>query len=268
MSALSVPPSQKTNLSVGLESIHNYANVPVTLVGGDQYSVVTVYTEVEVGVLEVDEEVMEVSEVQTDFYEEEIVAMSADHGGGEELTSLKAEETSETVDVAKALETLTKTFALKKDSLDQDVQTEKITDSNNESYVNTEAGIGNTTEEEKTHEGCDTGDQTEEQHGGVESLNALTEQKDNESFSEHEENTDVSSELSEAQLCSSSADVRRSTRLQMKTSPSRQETCQIKMWSKEISGEPKMYKKHPYCNPVTDSPVEILILKCIFSHWL
>uniref|UniRef100_I3ITX9 C2H2-type domain-containing protein n=1 Tax=Oreochromis niloticus TaxID=8128 RepID=I3ITX9_ORENI len=61
MSALSIPPSQKTNVSVGLNSIHNYANVlnPVTLVGTDQYSVVTVYTEVEVGAAEVDEQMME-----------------------------------------------------------------------------------------------------------------------------------------------------------------------------------------------------------------
>ncbi|KAF3859264.1 hypothetical protein F7725_021663 [Dissostichus mawsoni] len=46
MSALSIPPSQKTNISAGLESIHNYANMlhPITLIGLDGYSFVAVYT--------------------------------------------------------------------------------------------------------------------------------------------------------------------------------------------------------------------------------
>ncbi|KAM7367203.1 hypothetical protein PAMP_015120 [Pampus punctatissimus] len=244
MSALSIPPSQKTNISVGQESIHNYANVlnPVALVGADQYSVVAVYTEVEVGASEVDEEMIESAEVQvqTDFYEEEIVAVSADIVGNEESTSLKAEETSETVDVAKALETLTKTFALRKECIGPDVLTGKINDSNNESIVNDEAAFGNTTNEEKTLEGLETSNQTDEerknivedvqedfQHECTESnLNSCTELKDNyETFSVCEEMTDVSNELSETQASASSAHVRRSSRLQMKTSPSWQETC-------------------------------------------
>ncbi|XP_044198594.1 zinc finger protein 184-like [Thunnus albacares] len=259
MSALSIPPSQKTNISVGLESIHNYANVlnPVTLVRADQYSVVAVYTEVEVGASEVDEEMIESAEVQvqTDFYEEEIVAVSAEIAGSEESTSLKADETSETVDVAKALETLTKTFALRKESLGPDVLTGKTNDSNNESTVNEETGFGNTTNEEKTLEGLETSDQTDEQRKTIveevqedfqpecteSNMNSCTELKDNnESFSVHEEMTDVSNELSETQQSSSSANVRRSSRLQMKTSPSWQETSKFKRWSKENSEEPKM----------------------------
>lgn len=266
MSALSIPPSQKNNISVGLESIHNYANVlnPVTLVGADQYSVVAVYTEVEVGASEVNEEMIESAEVQvqTDFYEEEIVAVSADIAGGEESTSSKAEETSETVDVAKALETLTKTFALRKESLGPDVLTGKLNDSNNESTVNDKAGCGNTINEEKTLEGLETSDQTEQRNSIVEevqedfqsectesNMNSCTELKDHyESFSVHEEMTDVSSELSETQQSVSSANVRRSSRLQMKTSPSGQETCKFKRQSKEISEEPKMYKNNLYSN--------------------
>ncbi|XP_070785455.1 zinc finger protein 502 [Enoplosus armatus] len=257
MSALSIPPSQKTNLSVGLESIHNYANVlnPVTFVGTDQYSVVAVYTEVEVGAPEIDEQMMESAEVQvqTDFYEEEIVAVSADIAGGEEATSLRAEETSETVDVAKALETLTKTFALRKENLSQDVLSGK----SNDSSLNDELGSGNAPDEGKTHEGHETSVQTEEkreniveevkedfQPGGIESnMNSCTDLKDNhKTFSVHEEMADVSSEapVSETQQSPCSANVRRSTRLQLKTSPSRQETCKIKRSSREKNQGPKV----------------------------
>ncbi|XP_029318366.1 zinc finger protein 180 isoform X2 [Cottoperca gobio] len=254
MSALSIPPSQKTHVSVGLESIHNYANVlnPVTFVGADQYSVVAIYTEVEVGASEVDEEMIESAavQVQTDFYEEEIVAVSADNGGGEEATILRAEESSETVDVAKALDTLTKTFALRKESLGQDVMTAK----SNDSSFNDELASGNAPDEGKTHE---TSDQTEEkrenveevtedfQPGGIESnINFCADLKDDhESFSVHEEMTDVPSDdaASETQESSpSSANVRRSTRLQMKTSPGCQETCTIQRSSRESSEEPKI----------------------------
>ncbi|XP_042366865.1 zinc finger protein 432 [Plectropomus leopardus] len=254
MSALSIPPSQKTNISVGLESIHNYANVlnPVTFVGTDQYSVVAVYTEVEVGASEVHEEMVESSEVQvqTDFYEEEIVAVSADNAGSEEATSLRAEETSESVDVAKALETLTKTFALRKESLGQDAQTGK----SNDSSLNDEPG--NTPDEAQTRKGHETSEQTDKkredveevkesvQPGGTESnMNSCTDlEDDHESFSAHEEMTDVPSEapVSEAQQSPSSENLRRSTRLQTKTSPSWQETCKIQRPSKESSEELKM----------------------------
>lgn len=260
MSALSIPPSQKTSISFGRESIHNYANVlnPVTVVRADQYSVVAVYTELEVGVSEVGEEVTESAEmhVHTDCYEEEIVTVSADVSGGEESTGLRAEETSETVDVAKALETLTKTFALRKESLGPDVPTGKINDSNNEVTVNDEASLGNTTNEEKTLEGPETSDQTDEQIKTVveeieedfqpecteSNTNSGTELKDSyESFSVHEEMTDASNELPETQQSASSANVRRSSRLQMKPSPSWQE--KFKTRSRGISEEQKMYKK-------------------------
>lgn len=256
MSALSIPPSQKTNISVGLESIHNYANVlnPVTFVGADQYSIVAVYTEVEVGPSEVHEQIIESAEVQvqTDFYEEEIVAVSTDSIGNEEASSVRAEETSETADVAKALETLTKTFALRKESLGQDVLT---TRSNDSSLIipNDEVGSGNAIDERKTSEGRETSDQSDDKIGSnVEQVEDDFQTGDRardinssnfKSFPVHEDMTDVSSEVSvpETQQSASSANIRRSSRLQMKTSPSWQETCKFKRL-KDITEEPKMYK--------------------------
>nr|XP_020455124.1 zinc finger protein 813-like isoform X2 [Monopterus albus] len=247
MSALSIPPSQKTNISVGLESIHNYANIlnPVTFVGADQYSVMAVYTELEVGASEVDE-VIESTEVQvqTDFYEEEIVAVSTDNTNSEEATSLRAEEMSETVDVAKALETLTKTFALRKESLCQDVLTGK----SNNSSLNEEAGSGNATDERKTTEGSERSDQSCDKSEIVEEMKddipprgtessidtSCSDLNDNcKSVSVHEETTEVSSEISETQQSSSSANIRRSSRLQMKT-------CKFKKLPKDIIDEPEM----------------------------
>ncbi|XP_054910709.1 zinc finger protein 16-like isoform X2 [Poeciliopsis prolifica] len=116
MSALSVPPSQKTNLSVGQDSVHNYANTLtcITLAEAGQCSVVAFYTEVEVRASDLDAESPEI-QVQTECYEEEIVALSAGVSGGGE------EESGEAAGVAKALETLTKTFALRKDSLGSEI---------------------------------------------------------------------------------------------------------------------------------------------------
>nr|XP_046234446.1 zinc finger protein 184 [Scatophagus argus] len=255
MSALSIPPSQRTNISVGLDSIHNYANVlnPVTFVGTDQYSIVAVYTEMEVGASEGDEEMIESAEVQvqTDFYEEEIEAVSGDNAGAEEAASSRAEETCETVDVAKALETLTKTFALKKESIDQDVLTGK----NNDSSPNDELGSGNAPDERKTHEGHETSDQADKeiiniveevmedvQPGDIERNTNFCTDLNHESFSVHEEMADVSNEdpVSETQQTPCSAHVRRSTRLQTKTSPSQQDTCKIKRSRAVISAAPSV----------------------------
>ncbi|KAF7658202.1 hypothetical protein LDENG_00015970 [Lucifuga dentata] len=260
MSALSIPPSQKTNISFGRELIHNYANVlnPITFVGADQYNVVAVYTEVEVGAsAEVDEGMIESTEVQgqTDFYEEEIVAERVDNIGCEEAASLKAEETNETADIAKALETLTKTFALRKEAIGHNVETtENIKDSNTELSLNDEDGSGNATDEGRTPEASE---QTK-QRGDVEEVNlqpegtesnmnsdSCTELKDvNESSSVGEAITEVSCKvlISETQQSVSSANVRRSTRLQTKTSPSWQEAFKIKKSTKENEGESKMTK--------------------------
>lgn len=251
MSALSIPPSQKTNISVRLESIHNYANVlnPVTFVGTDQYSVVAVYTETEA--TEVDQDVIESAEVQiqTDFYEEEIVAVGADNAAGEEATSLGAEESCETVDVAKALETLTKAFALRRESIGQDGLTGKSSD---------DLWSGGAPDEGKTPEGHEASDQTgmkrekiveevtedfhsEDTEGTINPCPTL---KDNHgSLSVHEEEADVSNEdpVSETQQGPCAANVRRSTRLQMKTLPSWREPCKIKS-RMIISEEPKMYR--------------------------
>ncbi|XP_030576095.1 zinc finger protein 665 isoform X2 [Archocentrus centrarchus] len=250
MSALSIPPSQKTNVSVGLDSIHNYANIlnPVAFAEADQYSVVAVYTEVEVGAPEVDEQMIESAavQVQTDFYEEEIVAVSADSVGGEEAATARAEETSETVGVAKALETLTRTFALRKESLAHEVLIEK----NNQTSINDELESGKGRDEGQKHDGHETSDQTERkreviaeekmddfQNGGID-RNIYADPKDN-SFSA-EEITEYQRDIPEVQQSDSSVNVRRSTRLQLKTPPSWQETCRIKRTAGENSEEPKM----------------------------
>lgn len=249
MSALSIPPSQKTNISVGLEAIHNYANVlnPVTFVGADQYSVVAVYTEVEVGVSDVNEEVIESAAVQvhTDFYEEEIVAVSADNLSSEETGSLRAEETSETADVAKALETLTKTFALRKESLGQDVPAGKSQDSS----LNDECASGNDNEEGKANEPLETSRQTNDGGETTEEVtdkaadaengnsSLCTEQRDDhESLGGHEEMTDVSSA---APAPETQQNTRRSSRLQMKTPHNWQEIHKFKRSFKETTEEPK-----------------------------
>lgn len=118
MSALSVPPSQKTNLSAGLDSIHNYTNLlaRITLAEVGQCSVVAFYTEVGVRASDLDEDSSEI-QVQAECYEEEIVALSADTvgGGGEE------EETGDAAGVAKALETLSKTFAVRNESIGNEI---------------------------------------------------------------------------------------------------------------------------------------------------
>ncbi len=281
MSALSIPPSQTRNVSVGLESIHNYANVPnpVAFVGNDQYRVVAVYTEVEAS--EVHEEIMESDEVQdqTDFYKEEIVAASVDNVGHKEANSLMTEEKSETVDVAKALETLTKTFALRKETLSQDVLTGK----NNDLCLNDELGSENAPDEGKIHEGHKTSDQTEENiENTVEevqedflpadkesNLNFCVDPTNNhEPLSVHDDMADVSGEdpVSETQQSPCSANVRRSTRLQMKTPHSWREACKTTRPSSEINEEPKTYKNHLHCNNSNVSSFEMLsVYSCSVS---
>ncbi|KAM3587560.1 uncharacterized protein V6R79_009016 [Siganus canaliculatus] len=247
LSALSIPPSQKNNISVGLESIHNYANVlnPVTFVGADQYSVVAVYTEVDVAASEVQEEIIESAEVQvqTDFYEEEIVAVSADNGGGEE-------ESSETVGVAKALETLTKTFALRKESLGQD----SLMGKSNDSSLSDELGAGNALDKVKTNGTNEKPDGKRE--NSVDRAKEDLQPGDQNAIScsnlkEIAEATDVCGEdpVSVAQHPSCAASVRRSTRLQMKTPPNWQQKCRIKRSSKDIREEPKMSQADASMDP-------------------
>ncbi|XP_077401143.1 uncharacterized protein LOC144035381 isoform X2 [Vanacampus margaritifer] len=98
MSALSVPPSQKANLSQCAASAHNYSDAlhPVALAEAEQYSVVTVYTEMEVQDM--------AAEVQTDFYQVGVAPCEI--------------ATGETLDVANALEMLNK--ALRKDGVEND----------------------------------------------------------------------------------------------------------------------------------------------------
>lgn len=225
LSALSIPPSQKANNSIGLESIHNYANVlnPVAFVNTDQYSVVAIYTETEAS--EVGQDLSDSAEVQiqTDFYEEEIVAVSVAGAGA---TSLRAEESCETVDVAKALDTLTKAFALKKESISQEGLTEKSKD---------ELRSENSPHKEQTLDGNETSDQRENiaeeamedsQAGDVEINSRL---KDNPgSLSVHKEMTVHTHEdhAFETQQTLSSDSVSQPTHLRSKSSPSLQEPCE------------------------------------------
>ncbi|XP_012725156.2 zinc finger protein 184 isoform X1 [Fundulus heteroclitus] len=124
MSALSVPPSQKTSLSFGPQSVHDYADplTRIALAEAGQCGVVAFYTEVEVRASDPHAESSAI-QVQTECYEEEIVALSADASGGggeeeeEEAFSFGVEESGEAAGVAKALETLTKTFGLRKEVL-------------------------------------------------------------------------------------------------------------------------------------------------------
>lgn len=235
MSALSIPPSYRTSISVHLESVHNYANIvnPIAVVGAEQYSVVAIYTETEESRL--DPDIMETAEVQlqTDFYEEEIVAVSVD--GRVEANAFRSEEPSETVGVAKALETLTKAFALRKESKNQEAQTGKINDGS-ENGLDQEDETGqqtNTKREnigEKVMEDYQEGDTEKFTDSGV------TLEDSQVACSVHEET------VPETQQSLCSGNVRRSKRLQMTASPSGQERSTNTSSSAETTKEPEMYK--------------------------
>ncbi|CAL8242084.1 unnamed protein product [Merluccius merluccius] len=137
MSALSIPPSQKVCkvASVGLEAMHNYANLinPITYMESDQYSMVTVYeVEVELGATEVSEDLVETSEeicIQTEDLSSAAVS-DHDASGGEDVEErIDGEKLEEGVDIATALETLTKTFA-PKDETPQGQNAVELNDSN------------------------------------------------------------------------------------------------------------------------------------------
>uniref|UniRef100_A0A3Q2NZS4 Zinc finger protein 865 n=1 Tax=Fundulus heteroclitus TaxID=8078 RepID=A0A3Q2NZS4_FUNHE len=103
MSALSVPPSQKTSLSFAPQSVHDYADplTRIALAEAGQCGVVAYYTEVEVRATDPDAESSAI-QVQTECYEEEIVALSADTSGGggeEEAFSFGVEESDETTSI-------------------------------------------------------------------------------------------------------------------------------------------------------------------------
>ncbi|KAM4614814.1 uncharacterized protein ACJ7VT_010057 isoform 2-T2 [Polymixia lowei] len=271
MSALSIPPSQKSTTSIGLETMHNYANIlnPIAFVGADQYSVVTVYTEVEVevGASGVAEEIVESTEevqVQTDFSQPEIVTASEENTGGPDVESLssKVEETGETVDIAKALETLTKTFALRKEALDQDVPTDRINESSSES-LNDEMEAEGVTDEGATGEASEQIDEQMENNAEIEELqepavedlqpgsidddaNCESDTQlggEDESSSLSQDMIDASGEVpvSQTQQSTSSANASRSAHLQIRTSTSRQQTPKLKNTAKE-NGEQKMNK--------------------------
>ncbi|XP_038150145.1 zinc finger protein 502-like isoform X1 [Cyprinodon tularosa] len=121
LSALSVPPSQKTNLSAAQQSVHSCSNTlsRFTLAEAGECNVVAYYTEVEARSSDLEAESAEI-QLQTECYGEEIVALSADTtGGGDEEEALKfrEEETGKAGGIAKALETLTKTFALRSENM-------------------------------------------------------------------------------------------------------------------------------------------------------
>lgn len=235
MSALSIPPSRRTSISVHLESVHNYANIlnPIAVIGAEQYSVVAIYTETEESRL--DPDMMETAEVQlqTDFYEEEIVAASGD--GRVEANGFGSEDPGETVGVAKALETLTKAFALRKESISQEAQTGKV-DDGSENRLEQEDETGQRTETKaETVSGKVMEDSQEGETEDMTESGATLEDK-------HVPCSVQEETLPETQQSLCSGNVRRSTRLQMKTSPSRPEMSSNESSSAETAKEPEMYK--------------------------
>lgn len=180
-------------------------------------------------------------QIQTDFYEEEIVAVSVAGAGA---TGLRAEESCETVDVAKALDTLTKAFALKKESISQEGPTEKSKD---ELRSENSPGKEQTLDDETSDQRENIAEEAMEdsQAGGVE-INSCTGLKDNpDSLSVHEELTvytheDHAFETQQTLLPSDSAS--QPTQLQSKSSPGLQEPCEIRRPTSVLSEEPIMYK--------------------------
>ena len=138
MSALSIPPSQKVckAASLGLEAMHNYANLinPIAYMESDQYSMVTVYeVEVELGATEVSEDLVETSEeicIQTEDLSSAAVS-DHDASGDKDVEEerIDGEKLEEGVDIAMALETLTKTLAPKDETL-QGQNAVELNDSN------------------------------------------------------------------------------------------------------------------------------------------
>lgn len=235
MSALSIPPSHRTSISVHVESVHNYANIlnPIAVVGAEQYSVVAIYTETEESRL--DPDMMETAEVQlqTDFYEEEIVVASGD--GRVEANGFSLEEPSETVGVAKALETLTKAFALRKESISQEAQTGTINDGS-ESRLEQEDETGQQTDAEREKVGGKVTEDSQEGHTEEMTDCGATLEDNHAACSVHEDT------LPETQQPLCSGNRRRSTRLQMRTSPSRQEMSTNQSSPAETTKDPEMYK--------------------------
>uniref|UniRef100_A0A8C7ZGZ3 Si:zfos-932h1.3 n=1 Tax=Oryzias sinensis TaxID=183150 RepID=A0A8C7ZGZ3_9TELE len=241
ISALSVPPSQKSNIKVGLESMHNYANMlnPASLSAADEYNVVAIYTEVGAS----DASVIELEKAPTDFYQEEIV-VSSENAGGEGASST-SEEVSEAVDVAKALETLAKTFALRKECLVQEGPAK-----NDSSHI-LELESGNGLNEEEENERI--GKNMAEVRLAFQADSAKS-KKDFGAETKHTGGLFSDQEIPDLldETPNSSAGVHRSTRIQTKDSLSWQETSKVKETPKEKSENPKMI-------PVEASPSVIAI---------
>ena len=257
--------------------MHSYANIlnPITFVGADQYRVVTVYTdytEVEVG-SEFTEEVVESTEevhVQAELCEAQMEAAEDDGDAGEEMEALGSHvaEPGENVDVAKALETLTKTFTLKKEAMDLDASAEKVDDSNeaeseefaaiegtaHEVSVQLDNDIDDVPQPGQTVEGAteskDFGDEEEsvsvsQGPTGSSSEPPVTETQQSAPDPETQ-NSPTNPETQhpapgpETQPSPSSEDVRRSTRLESKKS-TRMHTLKAKTSSKENIGKHKKY---------------------------
>lgn len=234
MSALSIPPSHKTSISVRLESIHNYANIlnPVAVVGAEQYSVLAVYADAEESGL--DPDMMETTEVQlqTDFYEEEIVAASED--GRVEFTGFRTEEPSETVGVAKALETLSKAFALRKESIDQETLSEKINDGSGNG-LDQDLDTGHPVDK-KTENIVEEMEESQGAHMERKTDSGATLEENHVSFALHEET------VHETQQSLGSVNARRSSRLQTKSLSHQQEPSTNNNSAGEITQDPTMYE--------------------------
>lgn len=235
MSALSIPPSHRASISVHLESVHNYANIlnPVAVVGAEQYSVVAIYTETEESRL--DPDIMETAELQfqTDFYEEEIVAASVDTKV--DGNDFRSEESSETIGVAKALETLTKTYALRKESINQEAHTGKI-NNGSENGLDREDETGQQADMKREDIGEKVAEDSQEGDRPKMIDSGSTLEDNHVACSVHEERV-----AERQQSLSVSGSVRRSTRLQMRTSPSRQQPTAHKSSSAEVAKDTERY---------------------------
>lgn len=248
MSALSIPPSQRPNLSVGLQSIHNYANIVNTVtVGAEQYSIVTVYADVGVSGIEGEISGSAAVQVQTDFYEEEIMTV----GDTTDMKSinLKNEEISETGDIETTVHR-TKSFTSSKQTKDIDVLAKTCL--NYESFLNDESRSGNANNNQQTSERHKLCDQISKKVDGKQDKVIFkpcgTENSLDQQGGVHKVLNDCSSEspISEGERCGSSTNEHRSVDLRVET-PSRQKNCQMKTSVIEVIGEQKI--SDIYCTP-------------------
>ncbi|KAK0131896.1 Zinc finger protein 271 [Merluccius polli] len=255
MSALSIPPSQKVckAASVGLEAMHNYANLinPIAYMESDQYSMVTVYeVEVELGATEVSEDLVETSEeicIQTEDLSSAAVS-DHDASGGEDVEErIDGEKLEEGVDIATALETLTKTFAPKDETL-QGQNAVELNDSNAKCVNEDEEAGAIENGSEHCAEQIEHGVEEEREslvvhllpgnldtNGGSESIEGeVVSVNDSTSIDQEEPGLTQEEPVSETQQSASLVNVNKSCHLQVETLTSGQQIIQLQDPSQQI----------------------------------